>query len=267
MGHARADRIETTNSDSEDLAPGDRGDLPPEVALRRADPPALLARYAGAAAHDLKSVIRHIGIFATDLRDESPDATERRELVNAIIQRADALDDMVGALRNFTTSFVDRPALRQASLRDAVFEAASEVERRLFIDAEELPRLAAMPAIRVDGDAQVSADHAMLVRAFAAIIENSALHCGAKPIDLTVAIEVGERCCVLHFRDTGPGVREQYAERLFQPFERGSRKGAAPRLGLGLAMCRQLIAAHGGTVAFAPSANGAVVRIELPTGD
>jgi PAS domain S-box-containing protein len=62
--------------------------------------------------------------------------------------------------------------------------------------------------------------------------------------------------------DNGPGFSEEILQHLFEPFHTTKPKG----LGLGLAICRSIIAAHGGRlVAANGSGRGATVRLTLPT--
>ena len=66
----------------------------------------------------------------------------------------------------------------------------------------------------------------------------------------------------IHVADTGPGMPEKARENLFQPFRGSARSGGT---GLGLAIARELVIAHGGTIALADSAShGTTFRIELP---
>lgn len=63
--------------------------------------------------------------------------------------------------------------------------------------------------------------------------------------------------------DDGPGIHPEMAEEVFEPWQRGSGVGVGH--GLGLALCRHLVASVGGTIRFEPNpANGAEVIIELP---
>ncbi len=48
--------------------------------------------------------------------------------------------------------------------------------------------------------------------------------------------------------DDGPGVGPEDRERIFQPYVRASEESRAGGLGLGLAICRRLVAAHGGSI-------------------
>ncbi|MDY0012738.1 MAG: HAMP domain-containing sensor histidine kinase [Rhodocyclaceae bacterium] len=69
--------------------------------------------------------------------------------------------------------------------------------------------------------------------------------------------------------DEGPGVEPAEAERIFEPFFRGSQRpaGLAPGSGVGLAMVREAVEAHGGRVWLAPEGPGAVFHVELPDGN
>lgn len=61
-------------------------------------------------------------------------------------------------------------------------------------------------------------------------------------------------------RDSGPGPSPEVAARLFEPFVTGKREG----VGLGLAVARQVVLAHGGTIRWAREKDGTCFRIELP---
>jgi signal transduction histidine kinase len=66
--------------------------------------------------------------------------------------------------------------------------------------------------------------------------------------------------------DTGPGVGPADAERIFEPFTRGSRTGEVPGSGLGLAIARGLARSSGGELRLAPpeDGGGATFVLTLP---
>jgi two-component system sensor histidine kinase KdpD len=66
--------------------------------------------------------------------------------------------------------------------------------------------------------------------------------------------------------DNGPGLPPGDPERFFEPFVRGQTESAISGVGLGLALCRSIIAAHGGTIraeAIRPSGTRFEIRIPL----
>jgi two-component system sensor histidine kinase KdpD len=67
--------------------------------------------------------------------------------------------------------------------------------------------------------------------------------------------------------DDGPGLPHGREEAIFEKFTRGERESAKPGVGLGLAICRAIVEAHGGRIAAAPSPlGGAAFVITLPLG-
>jgi signal transduction histidine kinase len=61
--------------------------------------------------------------------------------------------------------------------------------------------------------------------------------------------------------DNGPGVPEKARVHLFQAFQGSARKGGT---GLGLAVARELVTAHGGTIRLMEATGGTQFRIEIP---
>jgi two-component system sensor histidine kinase KdpD len=67
--------------------------------------------------------------------------------------------------------------------------------------------------------------------------------------------------------DDGPGLPSGLGERIFDKFTRGREESAVPGVGLGLAICRAIVEAHGGTIrAESPDAGGARFVFTLPLG-
>lgn len=77
-----------------------------------------------------------------------------------------------------------------------------------------------------------------------------------------VRIELGRNadCIVIDVSDTGPGPDPEIAGRLFEAFVTGKREG----VGLGLAISRQVIEAHQGTIRWTRGMSETVFHIELP---
>ncbi len=68
--------------------------------------------------------------------------------------------------------------------------------------------------------------------------------------------------------DDGPGVGPEDRERIFQPYVRASEESRAGGLGLGLAICRRLVVAHGGSIWVSErSGGGSRFAFTLPLPD
>jgi signal transduction histidine kinase len=94
-----------------------------------------------------------------------------------------------------------------------------------------------------------------------ALYDNSVAACAPRaPRVVTRARRDGGGPVVIEVADDGPGVPAAIAPRIFEPLVTGRTGGT----GLGLALARRIVAAHGGSIALVPSSKGATFRIELP---
>ncbi len=109
---------------------------------------------------------------------------------------------------------------------------------------------------------RVMADPAMLAQVLDNLVAN-ARQARPEGLVLEVALDRGEGRVILSLTDNGPGLPPKVAERLFTPFVTGRPDGH----GIGLALSRKLIEAHGGRLTWRPvpaPAPGACFCIELP---
>jgi len=111
-------------------------------------------------------------------------------------------------------------------------------------------------------DLRVRAHAGLVARLLHALYDNAIHVCAPRPPAIaTRASNRGGRV-VIEVGDDGPGVSPEIAARIFDPLVTGRRGGS----GLGLALAKRIVAAHGGSIALAPAeaGRGATFRIELP---
>jgi two-component system sensor histidine kinase BaeS len=136
--------------------------------------------------------------------------------------------------------------------------------------AAQRPRLEAA-GLTVTADAErrvpVRGDPDRLHQVVANLLTNAARYC--RPGDrLHLGARVQEGVAVLTVADTGPGIAPDEVPRVFERLWRGRGASRISGSGIGLAVVRELVAAHGGTVILdSPAGSGVTVTIRLPAAD
>ncbi|HEX2060739.1 MAG TPA: ATP-binding protein [Thermoanaerobaculia bacterium] len=232
------------------------GKLETRVAIRGDDEVAELGRAFNSMAEALERNERARRNMVSDVAHEL-----RTPLTSIRVQLEAAQDGVVEPDAKFLASLAEDAAtlarlvddLQQLSLADAGqlrleladVEAADLVERALsglarpgiLITHDAEPGL----VLRADARRIVQVVRNLLVNALA--YARTSIHVSAARVDGGVEIRV---------MDDGPGVAEQHVERIFDRFYRAdaSRSRATGGAGLGLAIARQLVELHGGTIRY-----------------
>jgi len=110
-------------------------------------------------------------------------------------------------------------------------------------------------------------DAVLLERVFCNLLENAAKY---SPDAAEIAISARTRAAMVEVSvcNPGPGFPPEKLEKIFDRFERGTTESAIPGVGVGLAICRAIVEAHGGAIhAFNPAEGGGCVRFSLPCGN
>lgn len=109
-------------------------------------------------------------------------------------------------------------------------------------------------------------DSVLIERVFCNLLENA-----AKYSPTGSPIEIEARCngneVVVLVRDYGSGIPEAQGDKIFEMFVRGTPESTKPGVGLGLAICRTILEAHGGTIAGSNCNPGASFTFTLPIGE
>ena len=132
-------------------------------------------------------------------------------------------------------------------LLERAYTTFAEEARRRGIDYRQV--IAARPVIVADGDRVLQIISNLLSNAFRWTPDGGRVELALDQEDGTISVAV---------QDSGPGIAEHDAERIFRPF--WSRDGLGT--GLGLAIARELAAAHGGRILL-DSEPGRGARFEL----
>ncbi|GGB50111.1 two-component sensor histidine kinase [Roseibium aquae] len=201
-------------------------------------------RMLAAISHDLRTPITSLRIRAEFIEDE-----ENRE---KIIQTLEEMSAMAEATLAFAR---DEAALERGEPVDLL-----TLLRDLTDEQEDLgTHVALNPAPSV----LVPCRPVALKRALRNLIDNGARY--GEAVTLTLATE--GRDAVIRVQDEGPGIPEERLGEVFEPFVRleASRSLETGGIGLGLAIARSIIHAHGGTISLSNrSEGGLTAEVRLP---
>ena len=109
----------------------------------------------------------------------------------------------------------------------------------------------------------VWADHDRLEQVFVNLLENSVRHAvGATGAEIAATLDDGGQTLYVRVSDDGKGIPDDFVDRVFLPRERGVTDG--PGAGLGLAIARGIVEAHGGTIVLERVPVGTSILVALP---
>lgn len=207
-------------------------------------------------SHDLRTPLAVIQAVATDLRSGTAyDEATRDELLGLVGTEAERLDRIVANLLSLSrieagTLQPDRQAVDLGELVTSSAERMERVLEGLAVTLDVAPDLPLVPA-----------DYSQVDQVVTNLLENAARHStpGA-PIEVTVAQR--DTALVVTVADHGPGIPADRRAEVFEPFRSG---GPGSGSGVGLAICRAIVGAHGGTISAGDApGGGAAVSFSLP---
>lgn len=227
------------------------------VELRRTLHLAAAGEMAGALAHELNQPLTALSAYGVACEQllERGEAGERlRDTIRRMVSESYRAADVVRRLRDFFRTGATR--LESIGLDDLVASAVSPFKARAAQNGVELsidsPVACTLLADRLQLEVVL---RNLLSNAFDAVAERAP---GQRRVHLSVAPESAKRVCVI-VEDSGPGLSTTTSARLFEAFQSSKASG----LGLGLAISRAIVEAHGGSLSADATDHG-LFRLVLP---
>ena len=214
-----------------------------------------------AVSHDLRTPLTSLRLLAEAVDDDIVDEATRRRYLATMSTHVRALGSLIDDL--FELSRLEAGdsgwSLERVRLDELVDETVAAM--RPEAEARRVAVLAEVPA----GLDAAQANPEKVQRVLFNLIQNAIRH---TPADGSVTVRAGTADGVVEIEvtDTGEGITAADRGRVFDPFFRGGREAARTRqgAGLGLAISRAIVEAHGGRIWLADSVAGTSVRFSLP---
>jgi two-component system sensor histidine kinase KdpD len=207
-----------------------------------------------AVSHELRTPLGFIKGYATTLlRDDTPIETPtQRHFLEIIDEETDKLEHMIDELLDASRLQAGRLAIEPepVSLRKLVSRSVEKVRPALEGDGHAV-------TLRLpDEDVDVLVDPLRIEQVIDNLLENAGRYSDpSSPVDIDVVAENGH--ALVSVSDRGDEISPTDLEQIFEPFYRGrnAARHGIRGAGLGLAICRGIIEAHGGRI-WAESGHG-----------
>lgn len=211
-------------------------------------------------SHELRTPMTSIRAFSEILMDpELPQAMQQKyaEIIHdETIRLTRLLDDLLdlSVLENRKVQLNIKVANLHDLIEKAVRAASSTQPQRSFTLHRD-PPAEHMPVI-TDAD--------RLLQVFINLISNARKYCDAEKPELTISVRRRGGRIIVDFIDNGSGIPKEARRLIFEKFSRLTDTNQAGGAGLGLAICREIMANLGGSITYLPGQGGAAFRVSLP---
>jgi two-component system sensor histidine kinase PilS (NtrC family) len=224
--------------------------------VRKADRLAAIGELSAGIAHELRNPLASISGSIEVLAGDLELSDEHAVLMELITRESDRLDRIISDFLEFAR--LRYPSKRPVEVDTVIEEVLTLLRHNPTKSSQvrvELTRHGSIPAIRADDEQIRQVFTNLAVNSCEAMVDGGTLE-----VEVRQAADAG---VAVAFRDTGPGIDEEFVARLFEPFFTTKDGGT----GLGLAIANKIVMAHGGTVEFHNrEGGGAEFLITLPVG-
>ena len=213
---------------------------------------AAMGEMAATLAHEVRNPLGGMELFTRLLIDDLAEQPRSRRLAEQIARGIQDLNHLVGNILEYGR--MPEPRLALTSVGGVIEEAFSVVG----------PSLQAGIRVEIPDARELHwwLDRALVTQVLLNLLRNAGEAMGDRGV-LRVGIEADERLLRIVVEDTGPGIEPERAATIFDPFFTTKERGT----GLGLAVARAAVLAHGGDLTLEPSAQGARFVVSLPSSE
>jgi light-regulated signal transduction histidine kinase (bacteriophytochrome) len=199
-----------------------------------------LEQFAKIASHDLQEPLRAIQGFVSLLekRFKGQLGQEGDEFIGFIIDGTSRMQQLIQSVLLHSSIKSEEQMESLTAVGPAIDEVltnlrAAIIESNAEFDIEDLP--------------EVAVERTQLIQLFQNLISNSIKYRNGPP-KITISAELSVDRWLFTLRDNGIGVDPKYAERIFDMFARLHGKTEYSGTGIGLAICKKIVLAHGGKI-------------------
>ncbi|GEM_PF-1546813 len=234
----------------------DRKQLQEELARSNAE----LERFSYAISHDLQEPLRmvasYVGLIERRYTERLDD--QGREFIAFAIDGAKRMSRMINELLEYSRVRRQTWHFSDTDLNQVMQDALANLDNRIKECGAQI-NISPLPIL--------PADSGQLMRVLQNLIGNSLKYCTpSRPPVIEVTTRQDGENWVIEIQDNGLGFDPDASGRLFQVFQRLHTASGIDGTGIGLALCRSIVVAHGGTITARSDGpdQGAIFTLCLP---
>ena len=220
--------------------------------------------FLATVSHELRSPLTSILGWVTVLQTRSLNQDAFKRALESIERNAKAQNKLLGDLLDITRITAGKLQLEKSSVTMTTIAAAAIESVRPVADAKEIE----LRYTSGDGIKPVHGDAQRIQQIVVNLLSNAIKF---TPVSGTVMMEIEQTGDTVRTRisDTGVGIDAELLPHIFERFRQGKGLNATEGLGLGLAIVRELVELHGGTIRADSSGpgTGATFTVTLPSTD
>jgi len=212
-------------------------------------------------AHDLKTPLTSVIAYLTML-DEHPDMAreERAKYTHITLEKAIRLEELINEFFEIT-----RFNLQDIVLEKEEFNLSILLEQLADESYGMLSEKDMTCAVDVEEDLMMRGDPDKLARVFDNLLRNAAAY-GSEDSEILIQARGGQDLITIIFTNSGQQIPQKKLELIFEKFyrvddARSSRTGGA---GLGLAIAKQIVELHGGTISATSDSRNTRFIVSIP---
>lgn len=222
--------------------------------MEHADRLSILGEITAGIAHELNTPLANILGFAELLKSKEPEGTQTAKDLDKIINSAIFSREVVKKLMFFACEMPQN--LGQTDIVPVLNEAMNLLDPTF--KKNEVSYTVNLP----ENEVFLKADTIQLTQVIFNLVLN-AIYFSPKKGTITIALEETKKNIILRIADQGPGISEENAQKIFQPFF--TTKAVGDGSGLGLSVVHGIIRSHRGTIDYQQnSPTGAIFIITFP---
>ena len=213
-----------------------------------------------AISHDLRTPMTSLRVMVDAIEDDLVDADTLARYLATMRTHVTALGSMIDDL--FELSRLEAGDLEWSIRQIELCELVKETVAAMGVEADAKGVLIAAELAYLPRPAR--GDPEKLQRVLFNLIRN-AIHHTPPDGSVTVRAEDAGEWIEVEVADTGDGIAAEERDQVFEPFVRGEASRSHGGAGLGMAISRAIVEAHGGRIWLADSQVGTRVRFVIPT--